>query len=125
MGKMDKKICLDSDKIINFLKNKDNSIEQLLNENYWMYTTTINAFELRLRNTNLKLVEEFLQKIQILPFDDLSSATAAEIHKKLKSEGKMIDIRDLFIASISIRNGAKLLTNNKKHFERIENLELA
>jgi predicted nucleic acid-binding protein len=34
----------------------------------------------------------------------------------------MIDIRDLFIASIALVNGSGVLTNNVRHFDRVKHL---
>lgn len=49
---------------------------------------------------------------------------ASKILARSRSNGETIDVRDLFIGSIALSNGYKLLTNNKEHFRRIEGLEL-
>jgi len=42
----------------------------------------------------------------------------------LRKKGSIIELQDIFIAASSISMGMPLLTNNRKHFERIENLEI-
>jgi predicted nucleic acid-binding protein len=39
-------------------------------------------------------------------------------------QNKMINDSDLFIASIAISNKMRLVTNNDKHFKRIEDLKI-
>ena len=46
------------------------------------------------------------------------------IKTSLQSEGQIIDEFDLLIASTAIVHGYTLVTNNLKHFKRIENLSL-
>ena len=81
-------------------------------------------FELLLREKNLEDIENFMSKVKILNFDELASRKASAIYKGLKRKGKVVDYRDLFIASICIVNHCKLATFNKKHFEHIDGLEL-
>ena len=47
-----------------------------------------------------------------------------KIKADLKKEGKIINDSDLFIASIAISNKMRLVTNNDKHFKRIEDLKI-
>ena len=121
---MDQKICLDTDVIIDYLKGHETKmINSFLDDaEKFIFTTSINAFELRLRGTNLNQAENFLSKIYIANFDDFSSRIASDLFKKLKEKGNLIDFRDIFIASICISNDAKLFTKNKKHFKRISEL---
>jgi tRNA(fMet)-specific endonuclease VapC len=49
---------------------------------------------------------------------------AVDINNKLKLKSKQIDIADLFIAGIAMSNNMYFATLNKKHFERIDGLEL-
>ncbi|PIN84905.1 MAG: PIN domain nuclease [Candidatus Diapherotrites archaeon CG11_big_fil_rev_8_21_14_0_20_37_9] len=122
---MGKDICLDTDSIIEYLKGRNAALKKLLLDGTEVYTTSISAFELRLRETNIEEVEAFLKDIKILPFDDISSKIASNTFKELKKKGNPIELKDFFIASIAIKNNCKLLTNNKKHFERVGELELA
>lgn len=122
---MDTKVCLDTDASIEILKNtaKSHQLLDLIKERE-VYITAIVAFELLLRETNLDAIEKLLLKTDILDFSGLSARKAAETFKDLKRRGKLIPMRDLFIASSSIVNNCALATLNKKHFEKIKGLEL-
>lgn len=122
---MDQKICLDSDVSVEILKSTEKG-KILINEinEYEVFISSISIFELFQRETNLYSIEKLLFKINILDFNELSARKASEIIEDLKRKGKMIDIRDLFIASIAISNNCTLATLNKKHFENIKELKL-
>ena len=48
---------------------------------------------------------------------------AAGIYAILKKSGRIIDDADILIAASCLANGHTLVTNNKKHFERVEGLQ--
>ncbi len=116
---MENKICLDSNIIIDILKNKENILEILNKTTGEFYTTTINIFEV----LNGKKSEEahlLLNSLKKEVFDTESATIASNLFKKLKDRGNLIDARDLFIASICISKEMHLLTRNKNHFERLK-----
>ena len=126
-------VCIDSDIIINFLRKEKNAFElinQLKDKGELITTTVINSFELwkgyyRFKNkTTFDTIEQFLSEIEILLLEPKSSQKAAEIFELLSSEGQIIDALDVMIASISLTNNQSLLTENRKHFERIDGLIL-
>jgi len=122
---MDKKICLDTDVCIAIINRKglyQNLLAKLLYSR--VFISTISLFELFLRTTNLEPVESFIKDLEILDFDSTSARKASEVRKALKSEGKEIEIRDLFIASTSIVNDCTLATLNIKDFKNIKDLKL-
>ena len=122
---MAEKICLDTDIIIAVLK-EDRLIIEFLDKitNEDIFITSITVFELFLRHTNLDVIENFIENVQILSLDDNSAKKASELYKLLSKKGEILDLRDLFIASICLNNNLKLLTLNRKHFERVPRLEL-
>ena len=48
----------------------------------------------------------------------------AEIRRKLRKNGNLIDNFDILIAATCLTNDLVLITNNLKHFERIEGLKI-
>jgi len=73
---------------------------------------------------NLEKLSKFTEVIRIIPFD-LSCATKfGDIKSKLRAMGKPTGEVDALIAATAITHGAILVTNNLKHFENIEGLEL-
>jgi tRNA(fMet)-specific endonuclease VapC len=123
-------MILDSDIIIDFLRNEKKIVLKILKlkESEELKTTSINAFEILKGYFAISRKEEsifqFINSLSILDFNYESSETAAKIFDTLKKQGLAIDPLDLFIASIAIANNEILMTRNIKHFERIPNLKL-
>src|SRR3989339_1432151 len=100
MEEMDSKICLDTDFLVNFLRNGKEEAEFIKeNEvNKDLATTYINLFELyygayksNKKNINLKAISVLLSRINILNFSNESVQKAGEILAKLEREGKSIE----------------------------------
>ena len=50
---------------------------------------------------------------------------SSEIYDQLSSKGQLIEDNDILIAGIMLSNGInKIITRNKRHFDRIESLEI-
>ena len=122
---MDQKVCLDTDVCIAIINRKE-PYQNILNKILYsrVFISTVSMFELFLRTTNLEPVENFIKDLEILDFDSTSARKSSEIRKMLKSEGKEIEIRDLFIASTAIVNDCTLATLNIKDFKNIKDLKL-
>ena len=129
---MSQKYILDSDILIYFLKGDKDTIEKIISlPKDDLYITIINYTELLYGiynsnkiSQNKEKIVPFLENFETLPFDKQSSEIFARLKAKLKKQGKIIADMDLMIASIAIANHAVLFTNNLKHFNRIEELEL-
>lgn len=67
--------------------------------------------------------QDFLAGIQILNIDEDIARIFAEQRAKLRKENRLIDNFDLLIGSTAVYYNLELLTDNVKHFERIENLK--
>lgn len=126
------KYLLDSDILIYFLKGKQEVIEklsQLPMDNLYIsrinYTELIyGAYNSARVDENLKIIKPFLKKFKILEFDEDSSLIFAKEKARLKKSGNIIADMDLMIASIAIQNECILITNNLKHFQRVQNLQI-
>lgn len=66
----------------------------------------------------------FKQSIYIAPFTNEDALIAAQIHSKLKNQGKPIGHYDLLIASTAKRLNLICVTDNFKEFSHIDNLLL-
>lgn len=125
MERLDQKVCLDTDFVIAILNNEERShslIDKI--EHSEVYITTVTLFELFLRETNLDKIEILRTKVKILDFNEPSSRKASMIFKDLRKKGRLMDIKDLFIASSCIAHNCVLATFNKKHFVNIKELKL-
>lgn len=126
-------VCLDTDIIIDYLKNDKKAVRKIVelrSEGTELSTTSVNSFELFRGNAKLgdksqdNAVNIFLNNVTLHNFDLESSKKAAEIFESLKSEGNLIELPDIMIASIAIENNETLITGNLKHFERIKGLKI-
>ena len=71
----------------------------------------------------MRSVNEFASQIGILPIFNSLDLYAKE-KARLKRNGSLIDDFDLLIGCSSIKNNMILVTNNEKHFEKIENIKI-
>lgn len=126
-------IVIDTDFLIDLLRDKAYAASRIrsLEKNEELATTDINAFELyfsaynsRDRVRNVTSAKGLLKTLTLMHTEEESMEIAGRIFAERRATGKMIEIRDLLIASIALKNGYKLLTNNRVHFEGIEGLIL-
>jgi len=68
---------------------------------------------------------EFAQRNVILPLTKRSVTISAERYADLRKQGQSVDDIDLLIAGVALANNLVLATRNRKHFGRIEGLEIA
>lgn len=64
-------------------------------------------------------VRQFLRIVRVLPWDAEAADFYAEIRHQLVMMGQPIGEMDMMIAAHSLSVGAVLVTNNTRHFERI------
>jgi len=126
-------IVIDTDILIDLLRNKTYAIRKIkeLEKNEELATTDINAFEIYFgaynsgdRERNIISAKGLLRNLTIFHTEEDIMETAGRIFAERRARGKMIEIRDLLIAAITLQNGCRLLTNNRGHFEGIEGLSL-
>lgn len=65
-------------------------------------------------------VRQFLKIVRTLPWDAEAADWYADIRQQLVSTGQPIGELDMMIAAHSLSAGAVLVTNNQRHYERIE-----
>lgn len=133
MEKLENKICLDSDFLIDFLRGKEEEIRFVKEneENYVFGTTKINLFELFYgaykslkRKENLEAISKLIDRVEIIDFSVDASKRAGKTLADLEEKGEIIDFRDILIGSIAVDNGFSIKTKNKQHFRKIEGLKV-
>ena len=50
--------------------------------------------------------------------------TASDVYLELKKKGELIEDADILVAASAITNDLVLITDNEKHFRRIEGLKV-
>ena len=73
---------------------------------------------------NLEKLYQFLNIVQVVPFDVECAKVFGTVKSKLRSLGKPTGEVDALIAATAMAHEATLVTSNKKHFENIEGLKV-
>jgi tRNA(fMet)-specific endonuclease VapC len=73
---------------------------------------------------NIKRVRLFAEPLQSLPFDDRSAEYYGDIRADLAKRGCPIGPNDTLIAAIALVHEARLVTRNRREFERVGGLEI-
>jgi tRNA(fMet)-specific endonuclease VapC len=128
---------IETDVTIDYLRNTNekvkNSINDLIDQGYNLKITQITASELwfgvyRLKSKEKRISESkklnkfFLGFPDILTMDNNASRIYGEICAELEKIGQKVPQFDLLNASIAISNQVSLITRDRKHFPRINNL---
>ena len=119
----------DTSVLIDFFRKTDKSnayLLELVRNELTFCISAITEFEIYTGATESQYPywNEFLKKTQVLPFDKPVVKVAVDISKSLKRKRKQIDMADLFIAATALSANLPLATLNRKHFERVDNLNL-
>ena len=72
----------------------------------------------------IEIFENFCNTASILNLTKDSVINSAKIYSKQRSKGKAIDDIDIIIAGIALSNNLILVTNNIRHFEKVEGLKI-
>ena len=124
--------CLDSDAVIAHFRG-DASVKEVLkrfSEEELCVTPVIlcelyrGAYLSANLEKNMALIENLLQRVNILNFDLPACEIFGKFYKTLKESGKLTQDSDLMTASICISNDVTLITRNKRHFENIKGLKI-
>jgi tRNA(fMet)-specific endonuclease VapC len=70
------------------------------------------------------MLEEFLSGVVVLGIDEEICRRFGQLRGTLRREGKLVGDFDLLIAASALRHKLTLLTNNRRHFENIEGLQI-
>ena len=73
---------------------------------------------------NERALRRFLAGIDIMALDDEVCRIFARERGRLRAAGTPIGDFDLLIGATALRYGLTLLTNNRKHFERVQGLRI-
>ena len=94
------------------------------------YVADVTVMELRFgayksenKEKNLRIVDNFISKVKVVPFADTIDAFCQE-KLRLQSLGTPIEDYDLFIGCAAKVAGLTMVTDNVQHLNRIEGLEI-
>ena len=66
----------------------------------------------------------FLEAVEVVPLDDAACRVFGAERARLRETGNIIGDMDILIGATAISNELKLLTNNSRHFERMQGLSI-
>ncbi len=126
-----KQYLLDTNIIIFYIKGKfdlDSKIDKIGLENCFISEITIaellhGALKSQNPTKHLKIVEDIQKNITVIPISNALKIYAKE-KSRLEKKGIPIDSFDILIGATAINNKFVMVTNNTKHFDRLNNLKL-
>ncbi|MGH3771157.1 MAG: type II toxin-antitoxin system VapC family toxin [Pseudonocardiaceae bacterium] len=121
-------VVADTDLVIDFLRGRGPGARltrQLLVERR-LRLTSVTGFELRVGADFLDRRDQILRlfRSRTLALDLVSALKAGEIAASLQKAGSALGLADCLQAGVCVRHGLPLATRNRKHFDRVEGLEL-
>ena len=129
-----KKALIDTNIISAFMRGNPSVIqktEKYLHFHNTLSVSVITYYEIirglkALSNINkLNAFKKFMSSCEILDLDSLTAEKAAEIYDVLKKKGALVEDADILIAATAIKNELVVITDNIRHFDRIDNLEIS
>lgn len=123
---------LDSNIVIDILREKANVLEYLTNLAHpgdrfaicsVVYYEVMRGFKIANAYRRARQFDELYNSMLQLPLDEQAIQEAVRIYASLH-RGQQIEDNDIYIAAIAIVNDCTLITANARHFSRIDDLSL-
>ena len=70
-------------------------------------------------------IRDFVSRLEVLPWDQAAAEHYGEIRAALEGRGRPLGAMDLMIAAHARSRGATLVSNDVRHFERVDGLLVA
>ena len=123
------RVLIDTGIVIEYLRSydKENTEFVKLFREFDLCISVISVFELNNGATNKSKqndINAVCRNIEIVDFDLAISKKASEIYRSLRSQNKLIEFRDILIGATAVEQQITIATKNKKHFERIPNIQI-
>ena len=127
-----KQALIDTDTLSYFFRNNPDVVEKLdkylqefgfVNISVVTYYEVLNGLYFKDAKSQLARFERFVELNQVLPLTDEIAKKAAEIYANLRKKGMTVGHNDMMIDT-AIVNNMTLVTNNTKHYEKIDDLDI-
>ncbi len=73
---------------------------------------------------NMDVVEGFVSRLEVLPYDDMAASHTAQLRAELVRNGTPIGPYDQLIAGHARSRGFIVVTNNRREFDRVPGLRV-
>jgi tRNA(fMet)-specific endonuclease VapC len=126
------KYLVDTDWAIDHLHNVDRVVrrlEELATDGLGLSIITLAELYEGIFNStdpqgNERGLRNFLQGVPLVDLDEETCRIFGRERGRLRREGRLIADFDLMIAATCLRHNLTLLSNNRRHFERVEGLTI-
>ena len=123
---------MDTDWAIDYLHKADRTVrrlESLFADGVGLSIVSLaELYEGLVRSRNpdadTKALRLFLEAVEVVPLDDAACHVFGEERARLREEGNLIGDMDILIGATAMTNNLTLLTNNTRHFERMQGLSI-
>ena len=115
------KVLLDSDVVIEILRQHDASIlsqwSELAGSEAQILTTPVTVAEIEAgaRPSEAKIIDRLFSLLECVPIDEPAGKLAGELMRRY-SRSHSLEIADALIAASALRRQAALWTRNRKHY---------
>jgi tRNA(fMet)-specific endonuclease VapC len=129
-----KKALIDTNIISAFMRGNPSvikKVEKYLRFHKTLSVSVITYYEIirglkAISNINkLESFKNFMSACEILDLDSLTAEKAAEIYDALRKKGNLIEDADILISATAMTNDLVVVTDNTRHFDRIDGLEIS
>lgn len=122
---------LDTNICIYFLKGRYGLVEKIERigvENLYISEITVAELKYGVEKSsnpdkNRPVINELIDRFKQIPIYGALDVYAKE-KARLKKAGNIVDDLDLLIGATAIQNNMVLVTNNEKHFDRLQNIKI-
>lgn len=121
---------VDTDWVIDYLHKADRTVRRI--EELYTYGIGISVVSLAelydglAQSSNRASDEEalslFMEAVDVVPLDDAACRIFGDERARLRQAGNIIGDMDILIGATAISNDLTLLTNNRSHFQRLQDL---
>ena len=123
---------VDTDWVINYLRGNHRVVErfnELVQEGIGISIVSIAELyegiaDAEYQQEKEQEIRNFLGYVDIVPLNEPVCRVFAHERKRLRAEGRLIADFDLLIGATAICHQLTLLTNNRRHFQRLQELDI-
>lgn len=126
------KFMLDTNICIFTIKNRPQQVRDAFNRSYdQLCISSVCLMELiygaeksASPEKNLSVVEGFVARLEVLPYDELAAGHTGQLRAELARSGTPIGPYDQLIAGHARSRGLIMVTNNRREFDRVPGLRV-
>jgi tRNA(fMet)-specific endonuclease VapC len=88
------------------------------------YYEILSGLKHRDAHKQLEVFLDFTSQNEVIPLTESSVSLSADMYAATRTQGSPIDDIDILIAGIAMANDWVMVTHNRKHFEKLDGIEI-